>query len=282
MGEVLGSIGEDGRFNLWEEDPTEPPNSGLRFKRIYSLPSETKVPFMSLDFKNIMHETYLALITRDGYLSVYEPVDQDSFSEWKAMVETYVCPTPSRQEETSFRVCFHREKLPCWKAIMAGLDRKALSLAVAAMDVVKIYRQDTKDRRFYEAVELKGARDLIRDVAWANGSMRGFDVVATASKDGAIRIYELHTPQPAQAAEAGESAPSSSSASEVTVSPRARAGKSAPSGIGAGLAGASRAKEGAQENEKNPGRIKHVVKLVAELTKHHGAVWRLSFSQMGE
>ncbi|EON68219.1 hypothetical protein W97_07477 [Coniosporium apollinis CBS 100218] len=282
MGEVLGSIGEDGRFNLWEEDPTEPPNSGLRFKRIYSLPSETKVPFMSLDFKNIMHETYLALITRDGYLSVYEPVDQDSFSEWKAMVETYVCPTPSRQEETSFRVCFHREKLPCWKAIMAGLDRKALSLAVAAMDVVKIYRQDTKDRRFYEAVELKGARDLVRDVAWANGSMRGFDVVATASKDGAIRIYELHTPQPAQAAEAGESAPGSSSASEATVSPRVRAGKSAPSGIGAGLAGASRAKEGAQENEKNPGRIKHVVKLVAELTKHHGAVWRLSFSQMGD
>lgn len=282
MGEILGSIGEDGMFNLWQEDVVETPNSGRRFRKISSLRSETNVPFTSLDFKNIMTETCVALITRDGYLAVYEPIDSDNLTEWRPITRQYVCSTPSRQEETGFKVCFHHEKLPCWTAIQAGLDRNALSLAVAAMDVVKILRTD-KGRRLYEAAQLTGARNIIRDVAWANGAMRGFDVVATASKDGAIRIYELSTPTAVQGAAATSGVLIPPTIVETPSSPRGGSGaRNAPSGIGAGLAGASRSKESAQGEDQNPGAIKHAVKLVAELTQHHGAVWRVSFSQMGE
>ncbi|EOD53070.1 putative nuclear pore protein [Neofusicoccum parvum UCRNP2] len=274
MGEVVGSIGEDGRFKIWQEDVTEIANSGRRFKLISSQVSETRTPFMSLDFKQIMQETWVALITRDGMLTVNEPVDHGNLSEWQILAQTQVLqPPPPRSEETSFRVCFHKEQLPCWSAVNAGLDRRALSLAVVAMDVVKVYRSD-KNRRFYVAAELTGSRNILRDLAWANGSMRGTDIIATASKDGLIRVYELSTPEHSQ-----HSSLAPPTAPEPQPSPRSR--RNAPSGIGAGLAGASRVGE-SHENDQDPGRVKHVVKMVGELASGHGAVWRVSFSQMGD
>lgn len=282
MGEVIGSIGEDGRCKLWQEDVTDVPMSGSRFKLITNLSSQTHAPFMSLDFKNIMQESWLALITRDGYLTVYEPVDQSSLNEWTPLADHWVCKEnpPERQEEVGFKVVFHKEKLPCWTAIMAGLDRKSLSLAVAAMKDVLIFRTD-KAKRFWPVARLTGARQIIRDLAWANGSMRGYDILATASKDGVIRIYELSTPRYDKSSTAGSS--SASTATESISSPQPRgARKNAPSGIGAGLAVASKAPEQSQENEQYPGRIRQVTKLVDELTNHHGAVWRVAFSQMGE
>lgn len=281
MGEVVGSIGEDGRCKLWQEDVTEVPMSTSRFKLIANLGSQTSAPFMSLDFKNIMQETWLALITRDGHLTVWEPHDQSSLNEWSLLADHWVCQDnpPERQEEVGFKVVFHKEKLPCWTAIMAGLDRKSLSLAVAAMKDVLIFRTD-KAKRFYLVATLRGARQIIRDLAWANGSMRGYDVLATASKDGAIRIYELSTPRSDKSSTTGTS--SASTVTDTISSPQPnRPRKNAPSGIGAGLAGASKAPDHSQDNEQYPGRIRQVVKMVDELTNHHGAVWRVAFSQMG-
>ena len=281
MGEVIGSIGEDGRCKLWQEDETEVPMSGNRFKLITNLASQTNAPFMSLDFKNIMQETWLALITRDGLLLVYEPTDQSSLNEWTSIAETWVCGNnpPERQEEVGFKVAFHKEKLPCWTAIMAGLDRKSLGLAVAAMNKVLVFRTD-KTKRFFKVAELEGARQIIRDVAWANGSMRGYDVIASASKDGAIRIYELSTPRPDKVST--NMGASSNSAVVDTLSSPSMSKSRAPSGIGAGLAGASKGPDPVQDHEHGPGRISQVAKLVDELNTHQGAVWRVAFSQMGE
>jgi nucleoporin SEH1 len=281
MGEVIGSIGEDGRCKLWQEDVTEVPMSSSRFKLITNLASQTNAPFMSLDFKNIMQETWLALITRDGHLTIYEPSDQSSLNDWQILAEHWVCQEnpPERQDEVGFKVVFHKEKLPCYTAIMAGLDRKSLSLAVAAMNQVIIFRTD-KAKRFYPVAWLKGARQIIRDLAWANGAMRGYDILATASKDGAIRIYEVHTPQ--KSSTTGTSSASTTKTSMSSPQSPNRSRKNAPSGIGAGLAGAATMITDSQDNEQYPGRISQVSKLTDELTNHHGAVWRVAFSQMGK
>jgi nucleoporin SEH1 len=279
-GSIIGSIGEDGQFKLWEEDVTQAPHSNRRFQPILLLRSETKIPFCSLDFKNLHMETYVALITRDGSLSVLEPVDHDNLAgEWTHMLRKYVCPTPSRQEETGFRVAWHKEKVPCWTAVEAGLDRKALGLAVAAMTTVKIFRTD-KERKWYQAAELTGARGVIRDVAWANGSMRGYDVIATASKDGAVRIYEVSTSP-------DQGSPFTADSSPVTepAGSSASGARRAMSGIGAGLAGnaATSARERTVDGESSgPGKVKHQVKKVAELMAHGGSVWRVAFSQLGK
>ena len=279
MGEVFGSVAEDGRFKLWQEDVTEMPNFGRRFSCIFSLRSETRVPFMSLDLKNIGTETYAALVTRDGYLVVLEPIDHEDLTQWKKIEDRYLCPTPDRQDETSFKVSFHREKLPCWTAVRAGLDRKSLSLAVAAMQTVKIYRTD-KERRFYLAANLKDARDIVRDVAWANGAMRGWDFIATGSKDGCVRVYELHTEQSAS----GDSSFASADVSTQDKSSarnRGRSARNTPSGIGAGLAGSSTERERFRELESAPGRIKEIATLTEEINLHKGAIWKVAFSQGG-
>lgn len=276
-GSIIGSIGEDGHFRLWEEDVLQAPMSTRRFQKIQSFRSETKIPYCSLDFKNLQMETYVALITRDGYLSILEPSDHDNLaSEWTHLLQKYVCPTPSRQEETGFRVSWHKEKVPCWTAVEAGLDRKSLGVAVAAMNNVKVYRTD-KERKWYEAAQLTGATGVIRDIAWANGAMRGYDVIATASKDGAVRIYKLST-LPDQSAGATEHAGNSSSPGVSSSRPT----KAAMSGIGAGLAGSSASKDSLRDQDKAaPGRVRHVVKKVAEMTAHGGSVWRVAFSQLG-
>ncbi|KAH7120960.1 WD40-repeat-containing domain protein [Dendryphion nanum] len=283
MGEVIGSIGEDGRCKIWQEDVTEVPNSSSRFKLIFNLGSQTHAPFMSLDFKNIMQETWLALITRDGHLTVYEPLDQSNLNEWQLLADHWVCSDttpPERQDEVGFKVVFHKEKLPCWTAIMAGLDRKSLSLAVAAMKDVLVFRTD-KAKRFYLVAKLEGSRQIIRDLAWANGSMRGYDILATASKDGAIRIYELSTPRTEKSSTTGTS--STSTVTDTISSPQlGRPRKNAPSGIGAGLAGASKAPDSSHDSEQYPGRIRQIYKQTDELTNHHSAVWRVAFSQMGD
>jgi nucleoporin SEH1 len=282
-GSIIGSIGEDGQFKLWEENVLEAPDSGRRFQRILSLRSETKIPFCSLDFKNLHMETFVALITRDGYLSVLEPVDHDNLGgDWTPMMQRYVCPTPSIQEETGFRVAWHKEKVPCWTAIEAGLDRNALGLAVAAMNTVKIFRTD-KERKWYLAAELTGARGVIRDVAWANGSMRGYDVIATASKDGAVRIYDVSTPQDQTFAFTANSSPAMDASATPPVGPQGRPQRGAMSGIGAGLAGSSGSREIIRDQDKAaPGRVKHAVKKVAEMSAHGGSVWRVAFSQLGK
>lgn len=280
MGEVIGSIGEDGRFKLWEEDLTEMPGSHHRFRLIMTLLSETRVPFMSLDFKNVLSETYVALITRDGFLSVYEPINHDNLSEWQVLMQQYICATPSRQEETGFRVCFHREMNPAWPAVQAGLDSKSLSIAVASMMTVKILRTD-KDRKFYLAAELEGARNIVRDVAWANGSMRGYDVIATASKDGVIRVYELHTPD----RKAISQQPNPSEAEAIPDQANLDALKHPPSAITAALANPTNNGASAADITKSnvaAGRIMQVPKLVAELNPHVGAAWRVAFSQQGK
>jgi nucleoporin SEH1 len=279
MGEVLGSIGEDGRCKIWQEDVTEVPMSGNRFKLITNLTSQSHAPFMSLDFKNIMQETWLALITRDGHLTVFEPHDQSSLNEWTQIAGHMVAEDdpPERQDEVGFKVVFHKEKLPCWTAIMAGLDRKSLSLAVAVMKNVHVFRTD-KSKRFFHVAKLEGSRQIIRDLAWANGSMRGYDIIATASKDGTIRIYEISTPSSGKDSAGGTSS-TLTIAQPSSSHPDPR--KNAPSGIGAGLAGTLKTLDTSRENEQNPGRIRQVTKLTDELIDHHGAVWRVAFSQMG-
>jgi WD40 repeat protein len=270
VGEHIGTIAEDGLLRIWQEDVNEAPHFGRRFKKIYEQVTATGVPYMSLDFKNIGTETYLAVITREGYLSVLEPEDHDTLTAWRVMWSDYLCKTPSRTEETGFRLSWHKEKIPAWPAVLAGLDRKSLSLAASVGEAVRIFRTD-KDRKFYTAAVLEGAKKLVRDVGWADGSMRGYDLIAAASKDGFVRIYELHTPGatslPIVTNGHGPGAEFSSPHSLAVKAPR--------SGIGAGLAAGARGRR--DESAAVPGAIKQEAKLVAELETHGGAPWRVSW-----
>lgn len=85
---------------------------------------------------------------------------------------------PSRETEQSFVVEYCPSR---W-----GGEQ----LAVGAMDSVRIYRQGSNGK--YKAVEeLKGHKNLVRGIAWAPTMGRSYHLIATACKDGYVRIFKL-------------------------------------------------------------------------------------------
>ncbi|KAL1992115.1 hypothetical protein VTN49DRAFT_4147 [Thermomyces lanuginosus] len=272
-GQHIGSVGEDMRLKIWQEDVTQPPHSGRRFRSIYRLMAPHRVPFVSLDFRNVDLDTWLALITRDGYLMVMEPVISDSLNDWQTVDQFRVCPAPQRGEETSFRVQFHHDPVDVTHSLLPDWDRKSLSLVVAAMDTVKIYRTDS-NRRFYHAIELTGHGGLVRDVSWANGSVRGFDLIASGCKDGFIRIFEVYTTL-------SETAASHRSERQQTSESLTANRATAQSGIGSALA--NRAPISVSHRVPSADtQFKHEFREVACIDSRHLDVWQVEFSYAGD
>lgn len=187
------------------EEPSQAPNNGHRFRRIATIPSTPRVPFVSMDLKTVDNVyTYLALIDRQGLLTVYEPSNPDDLKDWTLVDQFNVCGAhpPSRGDETSFKVRFDQNATPLAYINSLSDDRSQLNLVVSALNEVKVYRSavpsnfsgdDGSSHRlmFYEAAKLPRHPALVRDVAWAPFSVRGTDRIATACKDGAVRIFEL-------------------------------------------------------------------------------------------
>ncbi|KAL4903649.1 hypothetical protein BDW74DRAFT_37236 [Aspergillus multicolor] len=273
-GQHLGSVGEDMKLKIWQEDVTQLPGTGRRFKNIFRLVAPQRHPFVSLDFRNIDLESWLAVITRDGFLMVMEPVSPDSLADWQTVDEFRVCAAPPRGEETSFKVQFHHDPTDITHSVLPSWDRKSLSLVVAAMDSVKIFRTDA-NRRFYHAIELKGHGGLVRDISWANGSVRGYDLIASGCKDGFVRVFEVYTSLSSN--NARESDRNHAHSSATSQSSRS----TAQSGIGSALA--SRVPMPTSSRPAtNDSQFKHTGKEVACIDSKHLDVWQVGFSYAGD
>ncbi|KAK4938122.1 hypothetical protein LTR10_021362 [Elasticomyces elasticus] len=206
-GSHIASIGNDLKFHLWTEDVSQAPNTGRRFRRIATIQSTPRIPFVSMDLKTVDNiYTTLALIDRQGLLSIYEPNAPDDFKDWTLIDIFNVCGStnpPGRGDETSFKVRWDQNPTPLAYINSLSDDRNQLSLVVSVLNEVKIYRSvvsggdymssDGASHRlmFYEAAKIPRHPALVRDVQWAPFSVRGTDRIATACKDGAVRIFEL-------------------------------------------------------------------------------------------
>ncbi|KAL2783643.1 WD40-repeat-containing domain protein [Aspergillus keveii] len=272
-GQHIGSVGEDMKCKIWQEDVTQPPNSGRRFRTIFRMTAPQRHPFVSIDFRNIDLESWLAVITRDGFLRVMEPVSPDSLADWQTVDEFRVCTAPQRGEETSFKVQFHHDPADITHSIHPSWDRKSLSLVVAAMDSIKVYRTDA-NRRFYHAIELTGHGGLVRDISWANGSVRGYDLIASACKDGFVRVFEVHTSLASnnpRESDRNHTPSSASQSSRTTVQ----------SGIGSALANRAPTSM-TSRSTTGDSQFKHFFKEVACIDSKHLDVWQVEFSYAGE
>lgn len=249
------------KCKIWQEDVTQPPNSGRRFRPIFRMVAPQRHPFVSIDFRNIELETWMAVITRDGYLMVMEPVTPDTLSDWQPLDQFRVCAAPQRGEETSFKVQFHHDPTDITHSVLPSSDRKSLSLVVAAMDTVKIYRTDA-NRRFYHAIELTGHSGLVRDISWANGSVRGYDLIASGCKDGFVRIFEVYTSVASNSSgqSGSQNAKDNRLVEHASQSPSIRA--TTQSGIGSALANRAPAST-ATRSRSGDSPFKHSFKEVA-------------------
>ncbi|KAK2735776.1 epoxide hydrolase, soluble (sEH) [Myotisia sp. PD_48] len=275
-GQHIGTVGEDMKFKLWQEDVTQPTNSGRRFRNIFRLTSPIRTPYVSLDFRNLDLESWLALVTRDGLLTVLEPVGPDSLAEWQPLDQFRVCAEPSRGEETSFKVQFHHDPVDITRIAMPSWESKSLSLVVAAMATVKIYRMN-EYKKFYHAIELTGHTSLVRDISWANGSVRGFDIIGSGSKDGTIKIFEVYT----SVTNVGNN--STNGATKPALPPASRgASARTPTQSGIGTALASQSPETPADAGRGPKPpFKHTFKEVASIESKHLDAWQVQFSPAG-
>ncbi|KAK4158107.1 WD40-repeat-containing domain protein [Chaetomidium leptoderma] len=394
---LLASLGIEGRFKLWAEDPSAAP--GRRFAEstrngpLITIPSRSphlsantanlpasgigspapvptattsdphsgfttnsttatattsakpafetrnaRSPYRSFSLKHLddSRTTYLALLSADGGLTVYENNRVENLAAFTLLDELSTVdsgggnnppPPITRGEETSFKVRFDPNPEVCYTALRAGVPSDALGLVVAVMDSVKVYR--TRDtiraslgvaaaaKGFYLAAELAAAaggggarlhRGLVRDVAWAPGNIRGYDVVATACQDGWVRVFRLDAVLPGGEEEApyedddgadddagggdGLQGGGRWAARKVKkhggggVRRRADGGEaplmssSSSSGIRAGLD----QRRGNLERRTTglPGQIRHVMTEVSRLDCHRTPVWRVGFDDDGQ
>ncbi len=283
--------------------------------------SPPRAPYLSFSLSHnpVTRHTYLALISRSAHLVIYENEEPEDLTSWTELDRILVCDTPARGEEVSFRIQFDPNPEPCYTALKQGVPREAISLIVASMSKATIWRTkeishsvslgSSTSKEFYLAAELKGHRGLVRDVAWAPGNVRGFDIVATACKDGFVRVYELSTPLPSlpPVAAKGTAPPQTLQAAPLrskdfsSLPPHAvvparsstATENGRPSGIGAGLAGArpwtssaiSSSSAPSSSNARDRGRegeVLHVVKEVSKMEANRSPVWRVDFDDDGQ
>ena len=329
----MASLGVEGRFKLWAEDPSAAPgrrfsNAGARANAplntssaVFSSSSFTSsnhntirdnsgnsssatkpafetrsrgAPFRSFSIRHNdeTRHTYLALLAADGKLTVYENDQPENLSDFNPLDEFTVCAKPARGEETAFRVRFDPNPDVCYTALRAGVPTDALGLVVAAMDSVKIYRtRDTitaslgmtaASREFYLAAEISTHNGLVRDVAWAPGNIRGYDIVATACHDGYVRVFSISTPS---SDAKGWSASGLKKHTQRNLEDESNglgsSDQSHPkSGIRAGLDQSRTASD--RRASGQPGQIKHLVKEIAKLNAHQTPVWRVGFDDDGQ
>ena len=260
---------------------------------------------MSVDLKNIDSVyTYLAVIDRQGLLSVYEPTNPDEFKEWSLIDQWHVCqPPPGRGQETSFKVRFDQNPTTLPYINSLSDDKGMLSLVVTAMNEVKIYRSinidsnaaldsDTSPRQmaFAEAAKLPVHPALIRDVQWAPFNVRGTDLIATACRDGSVRIYSLDVLPVGNDSTAPGSGNHTSSA---RLTSQVQSQRSAPqSSLTTAITGRN---SNSTSNPSTPGfsrlaqhrshanlAFKHNVAQVADLANVHKDVWALAWDPNGQ
>ncbi|KAL7804623.1 WD40-repeat-containing domain protein [Trichoderma aethiopicum] len=328
---LIASLGIEGWFRLWAENPSAAP--GRRFcaaRSVNGRPAfdtrSARAPYRSFSMKHNeeTRQTYLALLATDGRLTVYENDQPENLAEYALIDEFTVCARPSRGDEVAFKVRFDPNPEPCYAALRAGVPTDALGLVVAAMGAVKVYRTreiaasnfgaNTLQKEFYLAVELTGHRGLVRDVAWAPGNIRGYDMIATACQDGYARVFRMDTPfsegdgrswsathllNRSQHKDVGGGAskdddtPGSSNTTTTNNNNNNNNSTSNPYGtpqhqqhhhpsstLSASLAKSSNVGERAWTGQ--PGQIRHAAKEVSRLDSHRTPVWRVGFDDDGQ
>ncbi|KAK6085616.1 nuclear pore protein [Seiridium cupressi] len=299
---IVASLGIEGRFKLWAEDDTAAP--GRRFSTKNNNPRATfesrsnKSPYRSFSMKHNEETryTYFAFLCADGKLSVHEGEEPENLTDYSEIDDFQALAKPNRGEETCFKVRFDPNPEPCYKALRAGVPTDTLSLVVAGMNTVKIFRSRdivassfgaaTRAREFYQAIEIAGHRGLVRDVAWAPGNFRGYDMIATACQDGYVRVFRIDTPYNKDDGRSWsvaditgrdwtESRPASSANNN-----HSRGHPQAHSGIRAEIDKSG--SHGERLNSGQPGQIRHECRELSRLESHRSPVWRVGFDDDGQ
>lgn len=226
----------------------------------------------------INNDVFLCLMTHDGLLSLFEPIDPETLKSWSQIDSFYPFGQCPRGTEARFSLSFQQSesKSQSINTSDAGDDHSAISLAVSAMNSIKVFHVTKSDDpegnyQLYEVLTIHTDTAQINEVAWAPGCLRPYGVIAVACDDGTVRIFEVEGHDESEEASRGVAArPSQSNGSSKNASTDLR---NAPSGIGAGLAGMSRNTLIRRDSSKE---LKYEYRQAGVLVHQDGApVWKV-------
>jgi nucleoporin SEH1 len=246
-GQILATCSYDRTVRIWEEQEMEARGSPHRWKRQFQMTSDARTAIHSIGFPPTSSSAglRLAFVSADGHLHVYECREPQDLSHWIQIDVVDLLPAPPPRElEVAFCLAFCPSR---WGGEM---------LVVGAMDSARVYRHNANGK-FRAAEELPGHRGLVRDVAWAVSMGRSYHLIATACKDGHVRIFKLTAP------------------SSGKQQPQASQPKRPPAGLSQGLDEIVPTETETEDGEK------WVVEKVADFADHRSEVWRVRWNATG-
>lgn len=175
-GQIIACCSTDRTVRIFEEQEHEARNSGKRWIERAKL-NDARASVHDIWFAPSHLGLRIASISADGMVRIYEAMESSNLSRWTLMHDFSVVSPPPRETDSSFCLtwCPSRFATP--------------SLAVGAMDVVRIYTMDDTGK-FKAGLELSHG-GLVRDITWGASMGRTFHLLATACKDGHVRIFKL-------------------------------------------------------------------------------------------
>lgn len=136
---------------------------------------------LDISFCPFQHGCKLAAVSADATLRIYEAMEPGNLTYWTLMNEIALMPSPpSRNEQPAFCVNWCPSR---WREQY---------IAVGCMNDAYIYKQNSHGK-WKKVAELPGHTDLIRDICWAPSMGRSYYLIATACKDGNVRIFKVET-----------------------------------------------------------------------------------------
>ncbi len=177
-GQIIATCSFDRTVRVFEEDPEQPINSGRRWRKMATL-SDSRGPLYDLAFAPAHLGLRLGAIGGDGCFRIYDALEPNDLRNWTVTAEVQVLNTPpAKQLQSAFSLTWCPSKF------------SPEFIVVSALDQVFIYQRD-RNGRLQSTSTLTEHNGLVRDVAWAPSMGRGYHLLATACKDGYVRIYKI-------------------------------------------------------------------------------------------
>lgn len=179
FGHLLLSASYDRTVKIWEERFEEPLNSNRRWAKVSTL-SDSRGPLYDACFLPSHLGLQIASIGSDGVLRIYESVDPSDLSQWSLIHEISILKNAvANQLQSDFSLSWCPSKFSTEKFIVSALDQ------------AYIYYRNESTNKFIQSLVLPEHKGLIRSVSWAPSMGRSYHLIATACKDGFVRIFKL-------------------------------------------------------------------------------------------
>lgn len=204
---ILASCSFDRTVKIWQEQPEELHGSGRRWVRLATLAIESYGPIYDVVFAPAHLGLKLGCVGLDGIFRIYESLEPSDLSNWMLTTEIPLLnqqlPAKTLQSTFSIEWCPSRFT-KTEKFIIVALDQGFVYGEVRERDLNFMgdpadhvlndketgTRKSNSNSKYSKLCSLPEHNGLIRSVSWAPSMGRDYHLIATACKDGYVRIFK--------------------------------------------------------------------------------------------